>query len=146
MKNKLILAVVGLLALALPYSAPAQAQQSSGAAFDPQRPVVVQLSAAQATATFPSVSGNNNCSANIAGTFNATLVFEQSNDGQNWTAAQMTVPNVSPSPVPSVTVTYFGTTPMYATPWFRVRVSAYTSGTAIVTVYCTPNAPVYLYH
>jgi hypothetical protein len=135
-----------LLAL---WPAYALAQQGGPGYLDPQRVVTQSLAAACAggvcppasASTFQLASGNADCAALISGTFSGTLVFELSEDGSNWSSAYLTP--TTGSAVNSATAAFYGTAPVLATVFFRVRMSAYTSGTAVVSTYCVPSVRPY---
>ncbi len=82
------------------------------------------------------VSGLAHVWVQITGTFVGTLSFETTVDGTTWVAATMT-----PMPVSSTvtTATATGVWTGSAGKYYRVRMSAYTSGTALVTVLAKQN-------
>jgi hypothetical protein len=115
----------------------AGAQQGGPGWLDPQRVVSNSLSAANAATQMSLATGYSACSAAVSGTFSGTLTFEQSNDGSNWFGAYLT-PNSGGSATSTTTSAFFGTITLLGAPWFRVRMSTYTSGTAVATTYCSP--------
>lgn len=101
------------------------------------------LAAAQAATSITMDGGSigfNQMNVNVTGTFSATLVFEASIDGTNWIAVNgyaYTGGQMSSVPVASTTaIGQFGV-PLSGFNQGRVRVSAYTSGTATVTLDAT---------
>ena len=142
MKN-ILLAVALLAGLAVPALA-----TSSGPGYqDPQNASIGFLSAActstgNCAGTANSAvqaglaSGNSVCSVNILGTFSGTLTFEESVDGQNYANAYVTP--TTGAAVNTATTAFVGSVGTQGFPYFRVRMSSYTSGTAIVNVYCVP--------
>lgn len=129
------------LVLAMLCGAPAIAQQGGPGYLDPQRVVTQTLTAACSTAscpvTFVLATGYSVCSASVTGTFSATVSFEQSVDGSNWSAWYLT-PNSGGSTVATTTAAFFGSATMLGVTYVRARVSAYTSGGATVGIYCAP--------
>lgn len=125
----------------------ASAQQQGGPGYlDPQRVVSSALSAACAggsgcpantVAQQTTATGYSVCSGAVSGTFSATVTFEQSADGINWFGAYLT-PNSGGAAVNTASGSFFGTITLYGATWFRIRMSAYTSGTATATTYCAP--------
>src|SRR5689334_8143761 len=69
----------------------------------------------------------------IAGTFTGTLQFEQSNDGSNWVGATGT-PQPSGSGATDATAPGVWSFDLSAMRNFRIRASAFASGTAVVTI------------
>lgn len=69
----------------------------------------------------------------ITGTFSATLQFEGTTDGSTWAAVSVT-PSSSTTTVTSATAAGLWTTSTAGLVGLRVRCSAYTSGTAVVTL------------
>ena len=74
----------------------------------------------------------------ITGTFTGTLQFEGSVDGVTFVAVNMTPPN-STTPATSATSAGVWTGGVGGLLVFRVRCSAYTSGTAVVTLQLAPG-------
>lgn len=125
---------------------PALAAQGQPGAADPQRPVTNSLNAVctgggscpAGTVTQMSLfTGYSVCSASVSGTFSGTLTFEQSIDGSAWSGAYLT-PNLGGATVTTATTAFFGSITIQGATWFRVRMSAYTSGTAVAGIYCVP--------
>lgn len=140
--------LIALLLAALPVAA--VAQQGGPGYLDPARVVTQSLAAtcagggqcpAGTVSQFQLASGNSSCAALISGTFSGTLVFEVSEDGSNWSGAYLTP--TTGSAVNSATAGFYGTTAVLATVFFRVRMSAHTSGTAVVSTYCVPSVRPY---
>jgi hypothetical protein len=103
-------------------------------------PASAQTSTAQLTSTtcpgsgclIASVRGQGSIGIQVTGTFVGTLQFEQSID--NGTYVTLAVfPNASTTSVTSATATGYWTTAVAGASSVRVRFSAYTSGTAVVT-------------
>ena len=74
----------------------------------------------------------------VTGTFSATLAFESTVDGTNWYAVKA-MPVAGGTLVTTTTATGQWAVPCHGCHNFRVRVSAYTSGTAVVSVVCKPG-------
>ncbi len=83
-----------------------------------------------------SVSGLSRMWVQVTGTFVGTLSFETTVDGTTWVAVSG-IPTNGTTPV--TTVTTAGVWTSTAGVRFRVRMSAYTSGTALVTVQAKQN-------
>lgn len=135
----LVLALVGFCTVA------ANAAQGQAGYLDPIRPAIGSLTAACSGGTCPSTgavatilaTGTSYCAAAVNGTFSGTLTFEQSIDGSNWFGAYL-VANSGGSAVNTTTGSFFGTYATQGAINFRVRMSSYSSGTAVVGVYCSP--------
>lgn len=82
--------------------------------------------------------GGAGIGAQITGTFTGTLQFEGSVDGVTFVAVNTTPPN-STTPATSATATGVWTGGVGGLRLFRVRCSAYTSGTAVVTLQLAPG-------
>ena len=89
------------------------------------------LAAANAALTLSDVRAAVAACVQVSGTFSATLVFEVSNDGTTWTAVAARTPTSS-AQITSVTAPGLVFVLLGGAVQFRVRVSAYTSGTAVV--------------
>lgn len=77
-----------------------------------------------ACVTLPMYATVSGVSVTVSGTFSATLQPEQSGDGINWSSTGL-------STISAVGTTSYTTTAMVG---FRIRASAYVSGTAVVTI------------
>ena len=113
---------------------------------DPQTAVFNTLStacssgsgcAATSVASFTLASGNALCSVSVTGTFSATIAFDYSLDGINWSSAYVT-PNTG-SAATSTTSAFFGSITMNGVTFFRARASSYASGSPYIGIYCVPN-------
>lgn len=74
----------------------------------------------------------------VTGTFSATLTFESTIDGTNWYAVKA-MPVGGGTIVTTTTATGQWAIPCHGCHNYRVRVSAYTSGTAVVSVVAKPG-------
>jgi hypothetical protein len=128
----------------------AQAAQGAPGYLDPQRVISAPLTAACSGGTCPAASavvfvmatGNEYCTAQLSGTFSGTLSFEQSVDGATWSPAFL-VANSGGAAVSSATAAFYGTISEQATTYFRVRMSAFSSGSALTSIYCAPSVKSY---
>ena len=77
-----------------------------------------------ACVTLPMYATTGGVSVTVSGTFSATLQPEQSGDGVNWSSAGL-------STISAAGTTTYTTIGMLG---FRIRASAYVSGTAVVTI------------
>jgi hypothetical protein len=100
-----------------------------------------QLTAAQQSLAVSCPGGNAAYTASIGGTFSATATFEATNDGTNWHNVYL-APYSSSVPAGTTTGSFYGSVVMQATAAFRVRVSAYTSGTVGVSISCAAGGTV----
>lgn len=91
------------------------------------------LSALNAAVTM-TTEGTGSYGVQITGTFSATLSFEATIDGTNWFAVNAAPIAGTSIPVQSTTTTGQWVVPDKGFDQFRVRVSSYTSGTAVVSV------------
>jgi hypothetical protein len=88
------------------------------------------------------VSGYRWISVQVTGTFSATVAFQQSNDGITWSLAWLALPtNVGLAQAFNTTSTGLFTGPIQCR-FFRLRTTAYTSGTAgaVVELSSSPSA------
>jgi hypothetical protein len=102
----------------------------------PQTTATGSLSVLNAAVTF-TLAGQSNITFQLAGTWTATVTFEASNDNANWTTIYSyragdntiasSITNSTNNDIYRVTVASFG--------YVRARVSAYTSGTVVVTAF-----------
>lgn len=93
------------------------------------------LTAAAQTVTISGFAQSiNQIAIDITGTFSATIVFEVTFDGTNWVAVNATPYVTGGAAVSSVTTTGDWTIPCGGAQAARVRCSAYTSGTATITL------------
>jgi hypothetical protein len=90
------------------------------------------LSALNAANTL-TLRGQAKACAQVTGTFTATLTWEGNVDNTNWVAVNAAPPTTGVA-VASATTTGVWCAEVSALTGFRVRVSAYTSGTAVVSV------------
>jgi len=98
----------------------------------PDATASASLAAAAATATL-AVNGASGTAIQITGTFVATLQFEGTVDGTNWVSLFST-PNGTATTVTSATAVGMWLAKSGGFSQIRVRASAYTSGTAVVTI------------
>lgn len=126
-----LLAALGLALALLGFSFPASAQSVNSPSI---------LSGLNAVSTAPIIANSlpATCTVNVAGTFSGTLVFEVSGDNANWYGISMS-PVGGTLPVSSVSAPNFLQAPC-AFQFFRVRMSAYASGSATVIITLTPQS------
>lgn len=123
---------------------------ADGSATDVDGAGVNGLPVAQQSKTFTGSAGANNtdlvsqdCAAyryvsfNISGTFSATVSYQQSNDGTNWTGAYTFAAGSWSTTNASA---QFVWAPVMAR-YFRIRTTSYTSGTVVVDGLFSPNVP-----
>lgn len=94
------------------------------------------LTAAEQSASLE-VKGNGKAAVQLTGTFVGTVSFEGTVDGTNWVAINMTPPN-SATAASSATAAGVWVGSASALRAVRARMSAYTSGTAVVSVRVSP--------
>ncbi|MGV1035332.1 MAG: beta strand repeat-containing protein [Microbacteriaceae bacterium] len=102
--------------------------------------VTGSITASGQSVTTGDLSGQGTGTFTISGTFTATLVFEATADGTNWFGVYARVP--SALTVASITTIASGGTWRFACggyQFFRIRASAYTSGTITVTIRTSPS-------
>ena len=95
------------------------------------------LGVAEAAVTILDLRGAGGVSVQITGTFTATVTFEVSNDGTNWVAVELTTPAGAAAATTATAPGIFVGPLCYQ--MFRARCSAYTSGTAVVTIQTVPG-------
>lgn len=100
--------------------------------------VTGSLSATGAIDGSTDLSNYSSVSLQISGTYNATLLFEVSNDGVSWAGRSLTPVTITTSFTASVNALVGTSTGIWVgdigAKFFRVRVSAYTSGTMTATL------------
>lgn len=102
------------------------------AQFTPSKGVSGTVTAVDAAVTL-TTAGYASTGVQVTGTFSATLAFEGTTDGSTWVAISAT-PVASTTTVTSVTSTGAWSVPTAGLQAFRVRCSAYTSGTPTVAL------------
>lgn len=107
--------------------------------------VVIQVRSASLTSTtcpgtgcvVVQVGTSGTIGVQLTGTFVATTQFEKTNDATNWVSWSVTV-NGGTTTVTSATATGYWTGSVAGATAVRVRASAYTSGTVVVTLNSSP--------